>query len=54
MATAPERTTDRTDLETDFYIPAASIPSARSKVESVLTRYLGRHGRVLIPDTYNK
>ena len=54
MATAPKRSAERTDSETEFYIPAASIPSARSKVESFLTRHLGRHGRVLIPDTYNK
>jgi hypothetical protein len=54
MATAPERTTERTDLETDFYLPAASISSAVSKTESVLTRLFGGHGRVLIPDTYNK
>lgn len=54
MATAPERSADRTDFEDNLYIPAASIPAARSKVESLLTRYLGRHGRVLIPDTYNE
>ena len=54
MATAPKRPTNRTDSDRKFYIPAASIPAARSKVESVLTRYLGGHGRVLIPDTYNK
>jgi hypothetical protein len=54
MATAPKRSTDRTDLGPDFYIPAASLPSARGRVESFLTRHLSGHGRVLIPDTYNK
>lgn len=54
MATAPKQPTDGTDTEIEFYIPAASIPSARGTVESVLTRYFGGHGRVLIPDSYNK
>ena len=54
MATAPKRSTERTDLETDFYLPATSISSALEKTESVLTRIFGRHGRILIPDTYNK
>ena len=54
MATAPKRPTDRTDSDRKFYIPAASIPAARSKVESVLTSYLAGHGRVLTPDTNNK
>jgi hypothetical protein len=54
MATAPERPRDRTDAETDFYLPAASISSTLGTTESVLTRLFGGHGRVLIPDTYNK
>ena len=54
MDTTSRRPTGRTDSDRKFYIPAASIPAARSKVESVLTRYLGGHGRVLIPDTYNE
>lgn len=54
MATAPKQPTEGTDTETEFYIPAASPPSAVTKTESVLTRLFGRHGRVLIPDTYNK
>jgi len=54
MATAPKRSTERTDTETDFYLPAASISSALETTEAVLTRFLGGHGRVLIPETYNK
>lgn len=54
MATAPKQPTERTAHEDEFYIPAASIPSARGKVESFLSRYLGGHGRVPIPDSYNK
>jgi len=54
MATAPERSTERTDLETDFYLPATSISSALERTESLLVRVFGRHGRILIPDTYNK
>lgn len=54
MATAPERPTDRTDTETEFYIPAASIPSTVSRVETLLRRYFGGHGRIPIPRSYNK
>jgi hypothetical protein len=54
MATAPERSIERTDLETDFYLPATSISSALETTESLLVRVFGRHGRILIPDTYNK
>jgi hypothetical protein len=54
MDTASKRPTDRIDSDRKFYTPAASISAARSRVESALTRYLGGHGRVLIPDTYNQ
>lgn len=54
MATAPKQTPERTDSEADFYLPAASISSALETTEAVLVRIFGRHGRVLIPDTYNR
>jgi predicted RNA-binding protein YlqC (UPF0109 family) len=48
-----ERT--RTDTEgTDFYLPASSISTAIDRVEAVVGRVIGRHGRVLIPESYNK
>ena len=54
MATASERTADRTDTETEFYIPAASIPATASRVETLLRRYLGGHDRIPIPRNYNR
>ncbi len=47
MGTTSKRTADRTD--TEFYIPAASLPSTVSRAETLLRRYLGGHGRVPIP-----
>ncbi|WP_336023727.1 hypothetical protein [Halobellus salinisoli] len=55
MATANEFERTRTDSEeTDFYLPASSISSALERIESVVTRFVKRHGVVLIPDSYNK
>ena len=53
---ATTSTTDRSTepKATDFYLPATSISSALAGVESFLEKHLGRHGVVLIPDTYNK
>jgi hypothetical protein len=54
MATAPTQTPERTDSDSDFYLPATSVSSALETTEAVLIRIFGRHGRVLIPDTYNQ
>lgn len=55
MATAKKKSPSRSEsTETDFYLPASSISTALDKVESVVSRFTGRHGLVLIPDTYNK
>jgi hypothetical protein len=54
MATAPKRPDDSTAIDYDFYIPAASIPKSVGRVETLLRRYFGRHGRIPIPRSYNK
>ena len=55
MATARESETRRIETEeTDFYLPAASVSDALDSIESFLSKYVGRHGVVLIPDSYNK
>ncbi|MFB6298417.1 MAG: hypothetical protein ABEH56_07845 [Salinirussus sp.] len=43
--------TNRTD---ELYIPAASLKPALGRVEEVFAGLFGRHGVVLIPDSYNK
>jgi hypothetical protein len=55
MATVDNRKLSRTESkETDFYLPAASISATLDRIGSIVGRTVGRHGRVLIPDTYNK
>ncbi|WP_197052382.1 hypothetical protein [Halobellus rufus] len=55
MATANEFERTRTAAEeTDFYLPASSISTALDRIETVVGRFVRRHGVVLIPDTYNK
>ncbi|MGQ4555558.1 hypothetical protein [Halobellus sp. GM3] len=55
MATARNSEPSRIEsTEKDFYLPASSVSSALDTVESVLSKVIGRHGVVLIPDTYNK
>ncbi|WP_311172908.1 hypothetical protein [Halobellus ordinarius] len=54
---ATKTTNDRSSTkspEFDVYLPAMPISSTLSSVESFLGKHLGRHGRVLIPDSYNK
>mgnify|MGYP000636900127 CR=1 FL=1 len=55
MATVdnPERTRTESE-ETDFYLPAASISESLDRIGSIIGRTVGRHGRVLIPESYNK
>ena len=55
MATVDNRNRTRTETEeTDFYLPATSISAALDQFGSLIDRTIGRHGLVLIPDSYNK
>lgn len=55
MATVDDLENTRTEHEEkDFYLPAASISSTLDRIGSIAGRVFGRHGRVLIPDSYNK
>ncbi|MFA1611692.1 hypothetical protein [Halobellus rubicundus] len=40
--------------ETDFYLPGASISAVYDRLGDVVSRFVGRHGVVLIPESYNK
>ena len=39
---------------TDFYLPGTSISTVFDRLGEKLTAVFGRHGRVLIPSSYNK
>ncbi|WP_203229160.1 hypothetical protein [Halobellus captivus] len=55
MATATQHEERRSETEsTDFYLPASSISTAVDRLESIVGRFVNRHGVVLIPDSYNK
>jgi len=53
MATVNKPTQNET-TETDFYLPGTSISAVYDRIGDVLGRFVGRHGVVLIPDSYNK
>jgi hypothetical protein len=48
------RSSERTDLGPDVYLPASLMPATLDRVEGVLSRLFGRHGLVPIPRSYNK
>ncbi|MFC6838065.1 hypothetical protein [Halomarina ordinaria] len=55
MSNAKRSHLRRSDSTTnDIYLPAVSLPPNFGVVEKTVTKFLRRHGRVLIPDTYNR
>ncbi|MFB6252059.1 MAG: hypothetical protein ABEI27_10325 [Halobellus sp.] len=53
MATASNFENNQTS-ETEFYLPGTSISTIYDRVGDKIIAVLGRHGRVLIPSSYNK
>ncbi|MFB6091084.1 MAG: hypothetical protein ABEJ97_08500 [Halobellus sp.] len=53
MATV-SKPTEQTTTETDFYLPGTSISAVYDRIGDAIGRLVGRHGVVLIPDSYNK